>query len=69
MGSEHPLVIAAADEGERAVALAVALAEWQHVFVDLAIHCADGVGAPPECPPVCAGRPSGAACAAACGVS
>ena len=53
MGSEHPLVIAAADEGERAVALAVALAEWQHVFVDLAIHCADGVGAPPECPRLC----------------
>ncbi len=49
MGSEHPLVIAAKDEGARAVALAAALAEWQHVFVDLALHCADGAGKPPEC--------------------
>ena len=34
----------AGDQGQRAVALAVALAEWQQVFVDLEIRCADGAG-------------------------
>jgi hypothetical protein len=37
-------VIAAEDEGERAAALAAALAEWQHVLTDLELRCGDGTG-------------------------
>ena len=37
-------VIAAVDEGERAAALAAALAEWQHVLTDLELRCGDGTG-------------------------
>jgi hypothetical protein len=38
------IVIAAVDEGERAVALAAALEEWQHVLTDLELRCGDGTG-------------------------